>query len=171
MVADQRTARWKISACLSSVTSPFLCTWGAVAAGARLSRGGRRGHRACMGQAASGDCKHRTKERPLAAPSPFTCGHAPGHSTQAPLPAHGLAGWHRAHPVLPAGCSPRSPPEAGLVSLGRGALLQGPPALRVQWAGEHPASRWAPLPSLLGTSSTFGCSGTSCGPLAMGRGH
>lgn len=113
MVADQRTARWKISACLSSVTSPFLCAWGAVAAGTRLSRGGRWGHRACVGRAASGDCKRRTKERPLAAPSPFTCGRAPGHSTQAPLPAHGSAGWHRAHPVLPAGCSPRSPPRRG----------------------------------------------------------
>lgn len=49
MVADQRTARWKISACLSSVTSPFLCAWGAVAAGARLSRGRQAGAQGVRG--------------------------------------------------------------------------------------------------------------------------
>lgn len=109
-----------------------------------------------MGRAASGDCKHRTKERPLAAPSPFTCGRAPGHSTQAPLPAHGLAGWHRAHPVLPAGCSPCSPPRRGWCPWegehcsrahrpsGCGGQVSTRPA-----AGHHFPACWAP-PAPLG---------------------
>lgn len=143
---------------------------------------GRQGHGACVGQAAAGDCKGLHEGEAPGSPEPFhlrLCTRT-DHGAQLPRrPFQHMArrGWHQAHPGLPAGCSPRSPPRLGwrgfpaLSPWEGGGPAPGPAGPQVRWAGVHPAARWALLPGLLGASSAFGCPGTSCAPLAVGRGH